>query len=87
MNWSAAPVDDVPLYVVTVTSTVPAECAGDVAIAAVLPYTATIVAPLVPNETAVVPAKLVPKMVTTVPPEIEPLVGVMLVTVGAAAAL
>jgi hypothetical protein len=47
--------------------------------------TVTPVAAFVPNLTAVAPVKLVPVIVTCVPPAVEPLVGLMPVTVGAAA--
>ena len=82
MNWSAELVTLVPLGVVTVTSTVPAELAGEVAVIIVALTTVTPVAAAPPNITAVAPVKLVPVMVTAVPPASGPLVGEMPVTVG-----
>ena len=83
VNWSAALITLVPPGVTTVTSTVP-EPAGEVAVIDVAEIAITLVALAAPNLTAVAPVKLVPVMVTVVPPVAGPLVGLMLVTVGAA---
>src|SRR5262249_23978754 len=58
---------------VTVTLTVPAECAGVVALIVVLLTTVTPVAGVPPTATAAPAAKLVPVNVSTVPPVVEPL--------------
>ena len=84
VNWSHAPVALVPLGVVTVTSTVPAVCAGEVAVIDVALFTVNDAAGVAPNCTAVAPVKPVPVIVTDVPPAVGPLVGLTLVTVGAA---
>ena len=73
-----------PPAVVTVTLTVPADSAGDVAIIEVAELTVTAVAVTVPNITVAPEAKPVPVMVTEVPPVVGPDVGLMLVTVGTA---
>ena len=72
---------DVPLAVVTVTSTVPALPAGALAVIDVA-LSAVIVAAVVPKSTAVAALRFVPVMVTDVPPAVEPLVGETAVTVG-----
>ena len=82
MYWSAALVVLVPPAVVTVTSTVPVEPAGAVAVM-LFAVLAVIVADVLPNLTAVAPARLVPVIVTVVPPAVGPAVGVTCVTVGA----
>ena len=82
MNWSAEPVALAPPAVVTVTSTVPADSAGDVAVIEVVELYVTAVAVMVPNITVAEEVKPVPMMVTEVPPAVLPLVGVMDVTVG-----
>ena len=84
MNWSADEVADVPLAVVTVTSTVPAVPAGLVAVICVAELTVKPVAAAVPNSTAVAPVRFVPVMVTLVPPAVGPAVGLTAVTAGAA---
>ena len=75
----------VPFGVVTVTSTAPAACAGDVAVIEVAFTTAKLAAAVPPNDTAVAPVKLVPLMVMLVPPAAGPEFGLTPVTVGAAA--
>ena len=85
MNVSAALVALVPLGVVTVTSTAPAACAGEVAVIEVALTTAKLAAAVPPNDTAVAPVKLLPVMVTLVPPAIGPAFGLTALTVGAAA--
>ena len=84
MNWSAAVVAEVAIELATVTSTVPAEPAGDVAVIEVAELTVKPVAFVAPNLTAVVPVKLVPVIVTTVPPAAGPDVGESDVTAGVA---
>jgi hypothetical protein len=81
---SADPVADVPPTVVTVTSTVPAEPAGEVAVIDELEFTVTPVAALDPKLTAVAPVRSVPVIVTDVPPVAGPAEGDTAVTVGAA---
>ena len=75
----------VPPVVVTVTSTVPADSAGDTALIDVTPLmvcTLKLAAFVDPNFTDVAPVKLVPETVTVVPPPTAPLVGLSFVTVG-----
>ena len=74
----------VPPGVVTVTSTVPADCAGSSAVMLVAPLTVKLVAVVEPKVTAVAPVRLVPVIVTLLPPAVGPEVGFTLVTVGAA---
>ena len=81
MKWSAFDVALVPPEVATVTSTVPAEPAGEVAVIWVALLTVN-VAVVAPNFTPVAPVKLVPVRVTLVPPAVVPLVGATAVTVG-----
>ena len=82
MKRSPADAADVPLGVVTVTSTVPVP-AGEVAVIEVAELTVKLVALAAPNFTAVAPVNTVPVMVTDVPPTVEPDVGEIDVTVGA----
>ena len=84
MNWSLAPVAEVPPPVVTVMSMVPAEPAGAVALIEIAELTVKLVALVAPNLTAVAPVKLVPLIATTVPPVVGPEFGLTRVTVGAA---
>src|ERR1700681_598654 len=80
---SAAPVTLVPLPVVTVTSTVPAVPAGEVAVMEVALLTVKVEAGLLgPKFTADAPVRLVPVMVTEVPPVFGPEGGLTPVTVG-----
>ena len=81
MNVSAALVALVPPGVVTVTSTAPAACAGEVAVIEVALTTEKLAA-VPPNDTAVAPVKLLPVMVTLVPPAVGPAFGLTPVTVG-----
>src|SRR5436853_105012 len=60
VKWSAETADEVPLLVVTLTSTVPAEPAGAVAVTDESEFTTTPVAAVAPKVTPVVPEKLVP---------------------------
>ncbi len=81
MKWSADDVADVPLGVVTVTSTVPALPAGDVTVIEVAVSAVTVPA-TVPNSTAVASDRPVPVTVTVVPPAVGPEPGATAVTVG-----
>ena len=84
MNWSAGWLTaEGPPAAVTITSTVPADSAGEVAVMEVVLTTVTPVAATVPNFTVLPALKLVPVMVTVVPPVVGPVLGVTLVTVGA----
>jgi hypothetical protein len=85
VNWSAELVALVPPVVVTVTLTVPADSAGDVAVMEVAEFTVTAVAVTVPNITVAPDRKPVPVIVTEVPPVVGPEVGLMAVTVGTTA--
>jgi hypothetical protein len=73
-----------PLLLVTVTVTAPALPAGVVAVIDVLLTTTTFVAAVAPNVTVAPAAKFVPVIVTAVPPATAPLLGLTLLTVGAA---
>jgi hypothetical protein len=84
-KWSALVIADVPPGPVTVTLTVPAACAGEVAVIDVALLTTKLVAAVEPKWTAVAPLKLVPVMVTLVPPLTGPTFGLTAVTVGFAA--
>ncbi len=64
-----------PPAAVTVTSTVPADSAGEVTVIEVDELTTTPVPATVPNFTPVTPVKPVPVMVTGVPPAVGPGVG------------
>ncbi len=74
----------VPEGAVTVTSTVPAACAGAVAVIWFALSTVKVVAAVAPKSTAVAPVNPVPAIVTEVPPAAGPELGVTLVTVGPA---
>ena len=69
---------------VTVTVTAPAAWAGVVAVIEVAFTTTTLVAALPPIVAVAPVAKPVPVIVIAVPPAIGPVVGAMLLTVGAA---
>jgi hypothetical protein len=84
------PLFSVPLcesVLVTTTLTVPAACAGVVAVMEVELTTVTLVADVPPMLTVAPLEKPVPVMVTDVPPLVVPEVGEIAVTVGAAALL
>jgi hypothetical protein len=83
VNWSADEVDEVPLLVVTVIWTVPADPAGAVAVMLVSETMVKAVALVVPNFTAVAPVKPVPVTVTTWPPAVLPVLGLTALTAGA----
>jgi hypothetical protein len=84
VKWSAELVADVPPTVVTVTSTVPAAPAGEVAVMLVALTTVNEVAAVDPKLTAVAPVRTVPVIVTVFPPPSRPAVGEIPVTVGTA---
>jgi hypothetical protein len=84
VNWSAGEIAEVPPTVVTVTSTVPAELAGEVAVTSVSESTVKPAAGVVPKVTAAASLKPVPEIVTEVPPAVGPEVGAIELTVGAA---
>ncbi len=67
---SSLPKTFVPLGLVTVTSTMPADSAGAAAVICVALLTVNDVAGEAPNSTTVVPVRLVPLMVTDVAPEV-----------------
>jgi hypothetical protein len=79
VNLSTGDVADVPLGVVTVTSTVPVP-AGETAEIDVGELTMNDVAAVVPNVTAVAPVNPLPAMETGVPPASDPELGLMPVT-------
>jgi hypothetical protein len=76
-------IPELPLGVVTVTSTVAADPPGAMAVIDVSDKTLKVVAGMLPKLTAVAPVKFVPVIVTIVPPADGPLVGERPVTVGA----
>ncbi len=83
------PLARVPLWAsgfVTTTVTAPAAWAGVVAVMEVELTTVTPVAAVPPKLTVAPVAKFVPVMVTGVPPVVDPLFGVILLTVGGGAA-
>ena len=71
--WSALPVAEVPVGVLTMTSTVPAAWEGDTALMDVSELTVKLVAATPPNVTLAAPVKPLPVMVTLVPPAVVPL--------------
>ena len=73
----------VPADVVTSTLAVPTLLAGVVAVMLVELTTVKLVAATPPMVTAVAPVKSAPVMVMFVPPATEPVVGEILITVGA----
>jgi hypothetical protein len=77
-----AEIADVPLGVVTLTSTVSAASGGETALMVVELTTVKLMAAFVPKWTAVAPVKLVPVIVTVVPPDVGPSCGITAVTVG-----
>ena len=76
----------VPPGVVTKTLAAPTVPAGVVAVMVVELTKAKVAALTPPMVTPVAPVKSVPVMVMLVPPAVEPLVGEILITVGATAA-
>ena len=77
----------VPPGVVTKTLAVPAVPAGVVTVMEVALFTTRLVAAVPPMVTAVAPVKSAPVMVMVVPPAAEPVVGEILITGGATAAV
>jgi hypothetical protein len=75
--------DAVPAAVVTATLCAPAVPAGVTAVIEVALATTTLVAGTPPTVTLLAPVKFVPVMVKAVPPNVVPVVGEMLVMVGA----
>lgn len=75
---------DVPPGVVTVMSTTPPACAGEVAVIEVADLTVTDVPGVAPNMTIAPLTNPVPVTVTAVPPALVPLAGLTAVTVGTA---
>ena len=75
----------VPAVVVTSTLAVPTLLAGVVAVMVVELTKAKVAAATPPMVTAVAPVNPVPVMVMVVPPAVEPVIGEILVTVGATA--
>ena len=85
MYLSPLPVADVPATAsVTVTSTVPADSAGAVAVIEVAEFTVTLEAVVDPNLTVSPDVNPVPVTVTDVPPAVGPLVGLTAITAGGA---
>ena len=84
MKSSLLDVAETPPVVVTVTSTVPAAPAGEVAVICVAEFTVNVVAATLPNCTALAPVKLAPVMTTMLPPTVGPADGFTPVTVGGA---
>jgi hypothetical protein len=82
VNESAVTGALVPPAAVTVTSTVPALPAGEIATIDVSLFTVKLVAGVEPKVTPVAPVKPVPVIVTAVPPLGEPVLGDSAVTVG-----
>jgi hypothetical protein len=82
VNWSAGLVADVPPGVITVTSTVPAEAAGDVAVTDVGELTVKLEAGVGPKSTTEAFSRSVPVIVTVVPPPVGPTEGLTPVTAG-----
>ncbi len=82
MNWSLLDVAEVPAGVVTVTSTVPADSAGDTPVMEVSPFTVKLVAGTEPNMTELAPVKPAPVIATDVPPAVDPDAGLMAMIMG-----
>jgi len=81
VNWSDAPVAEVPAEFATVTSTIPAAPAGERAVMVVELTTVTLIALFAPNLTVELVTKLVPVIVTGVAPPVGPTLGDTAVTV------
>ncbi len=71
-----------PPGVVTVTSTIPAACAGTLALTCVADTNSNVGDAVAPNFTEKPWTKFVPWITTTFPPAVEPALGVTLLTVG-----
>jgi hypothetical protein len=87
VNWSAVTIAEVPLFVVTRMSVVPAEPAGATAVIWLFESMLKLVAEIVPNLTAVAPKKSVPVTTMVCPPPVAPVAGPTAVTVGAEAVM
>ncbi len=85
VNWSPLPSEAQPALVMTITSTIPAAWAGEVAVIEVAEFTVKLAAASLPKLTAKAPGKLVPVMATLVPPAVVPVLVPRLVTAGAVA--
>jgi hypothetical protein len=83
VNRSDALLAELPPALATPTSTVPAACAGEVAVIEVSESMVYVVAALEPKLTAVAPLKPLPVTVMVVPPATGPACGLIPVTVGA----
>src|SRR5579862_6328657 len=86
MNWSAVLFAEMPLVVVTTTSTVPVP-GGAVAVISVAESTVNDAAWVLPNATPAVPVKPEPVMSTLVPPDGTPPAGETPVTTGSGASV
>ena len=84
MNSSSTEVAEMPPAVSTVTLTVPAKPAGEIAVNSVEERAVTEAASVVPNLTELGSDRLVPVMVTSVAPSTGPTLGEIPVTVGTA---
>ncbi len=82
MKWSDDDTADVPVGVLTVTSTVPDAWEGETAVIEVSELKVKLAA-TPPKYTTLAPVKPVPLTVTVVPPAVVPEVPVRLVTAGA----
>ncbi len=82
VNWSAGVAGLMPPGLVTVTSTVTADSAGETAVIWVGLFTVNDAAFTGPNFTAVTDVKVVPVMTTEVPPLVDPSEGEIPVTAG-----
>jgi hypothetical protein len=76
------PVNEVPVGPTTVTSTVPAECAGASTVSSVSESTVRFVPATPPKSTSVAPVKPLPSTTTPVSPDSGPAAGVTAVTAG-----
>src|SRR5271165_2469293 len=74
---------ELPLGLVTVTSTVPGDSGGETAVIDVSEFTLKLAAGTAPKATAVEPVNWIPEMVTAVPPAIGPELGETPLTMGA----
>ena len=83
-NWSATEMGEVPIGLVTVTSTPPCKVVGEEAVMTVGPHTVTAVPAAEPKATVSPGVKFVPVMVTTVAEDAGPVSGESAVKVGAA---
>jgi hypothetical protein len=83
VNWSLDETAELPLGVVTVTSTSPAACAGAIAVIELGEFSVNDAAGTPPKLTAETPIKFEPLIVTDVPPAVVPVAVPRLVTTGA----